>query len=153
MGTTTYSFADVSASYSGPGGTFAIGNGAGPSEEGISITQVDDIGTLTVGADGAFMHSLHSGRAGTVTARFLKTSPVNALLNDAMNAERQSGASYGDGTIVIRNPARGDVISCVGCGWRKVPDLTFGKTGQMVEWTWNAGRVDQKLGTGTPAAI
>ncbi|WP_199093513.1 phage protein, partial [Bosea sp. ASV33] len=130
-----------------------IGNGAGAAEEGISITQVDDIGTLTVGADGSFMHSLHSGRAGTVTLRLLKTSPTNALLNDAMNAERQSGATYGDGTIVLRNPARGDVISCAGCGWRKVPDLNNGKVGGTVEWTWNSGRIDQKIGTGTPAAI
>lgn len=153
MGTNTYSFADVSASYSGPGGTFAIGSGAGPSEEGISISQVDDLGTMTVGADGAYMHSLHSGRAGTVTARFLKTSPVNALLMDAANAERQSGAVYGDGTIVIRDPQRGDLVACNGCGWKKVPDLSFGKVGQMVEWVWNAGRVDYKLGVGRPAVI
>ncbi|MGO4738646.1 phage protein [Bosea sp. 2KB_26] len=153
MGTNTYSFADVSASYAGPGGTFAIGNGAGPSEEGISVSQVDDLGTMTIGADGSYMHSLHSGRAGTVTARFLKTSPVNALLMDALNTERQSGANYGDGTIVIRNPQRGDVISCSGCGWKKVPDLNSGKTGQIVEWVWNSGRIDQKIGTGTPSVI
>ena len=33
----TYSFSTVQGSITGPGGAFSIGNGAGPSEEGISF--------------------------------------------------------------------------------------------------------------------
>lgn len=149
----SYSFADVSASYVGPGGTFPIGNDAGPGEEGISLTQTDDKGTLLMGADGSGSHSLHRAQNGVVTVRILKTSPVNALLMAAYNTETQSAAVYGQGTIVIRNPVSGDVITCLGCGWKKPPDVSFAKDAGLNEWTWNAARIEYVLGTGTPSVI
>ena len=149
----TYSFADVSATYVGPGGTFSIGNGAGPSEEGISLAQSDDKGTLLMGADGSGSHSLHREQNGVGTVRLLKTSPVNAMLMAAYNTETQSASVYGQGTIVLRNPVSGDVITCLGCGWKKAPDLSFAKDAGLNEWSWNIARIEYVLGTGTPSVI
>ena len=151
MATNTYSFADCQASITGPNGTFGLSQEAAPSEEGITISQVDDKGTLTMGADGSGMHSLHMSKAGTVTVRLLKTSPVNAQLMDMYNADTSSAALYGKNTIVIRDPVRGDVITCQSCGQRKAPDVAFAKDGNIHEWVFNSSQIDYKLGTGVPA--
>lgn len=153
MATNTYSFLDVEAAIAGPGGSFSLGNGAGPSEEGISITQTDDIGSMTIGADGSGMHSLHAGRAGTVTLRLLKTSPVNQLLMDQANFQRASSANYGQNTIVIRNVVSGDTVTAVQCGYRRVPDLSYAKDGNTVEWSWNSVAINYKLGNGQPSVF
>lgn len=52
-----YSFADVTASIDGPGGNFALTGGA--AEEGIKVEMAEDKNTMTAGADGEVMHSLH----------------------------------------------------------------------------------------------
>lgn len=148
-----YSFADVTASYVGPGGTIVLGDGAGPAEEGISIAQTDDKGTLLMGADGSGVHSLHKAQNGTVTVRLLKTSPTNNLLMTAYNTETSTAALYGQGVIVLRNAATGDVVTCLGCGWKKPPDLSYAKEAGVHEWTFNAGRIEYLLGTGTPSVI
>lgn len=153
MASYTYSFLDCQAAIKDDAGSFSLGNGAGAAEEGISISYVDDKGSLMTGADGQGMHSLHAGKAGTVTVRVLKTSPVNAQLSDLYNATTQSGAAYGRSTISVRDPVRGDDIVCSGCGIRKHPDLAFAKDGGMQEWVWNAAQVDVKLGTGQPSAV
>jgi hypothetical protein len=81
MPVATYSFIDVAASIVGPGGSFSLGYGSGNSEEGISIAMTEEKNTMSIGADGSVMHSLHAGNGGTVTLRFLKTSPTNQMLS------------------------------------------------------------------------
>lgn len=152
MPSETYSFLDVQAAITGPNGSFSLGNGAGPSEEGISISWRDDKGTLTIGADGRGMHSLHAAKDAIVTITVLKTSPVNALLSDLYDADTSSSADYGRNYISIRNLVSGDAIACSGCGQRKYPDVVFSKVGTMHAWAFNAASVDAKLGTGTPTA-
>ena len=49
----TYSFLNVAASITGPGGSFQMGSGAGSAEEGIEITHSDK-NVQTIGADGKF---------------------------------------------------------------------------------------------------
>ncbi|WP_089177148.1 phage protein [Bosea sp. AS-1] len=153
MASNTYSFLDVQAAIDGPNGSFSIGNGAGSSDEGITVAQAEDRGSLVVGADGYGMHSLHAAKNGSVTVRLLKTSPTNAMLMDMFNIDTSSSANYGQNTISIRNPVSGDSVTCVGCGFRKVPDVVYGKDGGMMEWTWNAAQIDYVLGTGTPAVL
>lgn len=148
-----YSFADVTASYVGPGGTITLGDGAGPAEEGISIAQADNKGTLMMGADGSGTHSLHKAQNGIVTVRLLKGSPTNNQLMTAYNIETSSASLYGQGVIVLRNAATGDVVTSLGCGWAKVPDLSYAKDSGVNEWTFNAGRIEYLLGTGTPSVI
>lgn len=151
-GSNSYSFADCQAAISGPNGSFSLGAGAGAAEEGITIAQLDDKGSMQVGADGFAMHSLHMSRAGRLTLRVLKTSPVNALLSKMYNDDSSSAAVWGKNTIRISDPARGDEITCQGVAFQKLPDVSFAKDGNVHEWSFNCAQIDYILGTGTPAA-
>lgn len=146
----TYSFLDFHASFTGPTGSFDIGSEAATAEEGVSISFMDDKATLTMGAGSDGMHSLHAGKAGTVTVRLLKTSPVNALLSAAYNAQTASSIVYGQNTINLRNVATGDNIIARQCGFRKHPDINYQKDGGTMEWVFNAIKIDVILGDGNP---
>lgn len=148
----TYSFLDVQATLSGPSGSFGLGQEAQPAEEGISYAFTEDKGTLTVGAGGAGMHSLHAGKSGTITVRLLKTSPVNALLSAAYNLQTASSAIYGNNTLTVRDSARGDFIVGRQAAFRKMPDNAFSKVGNMLEWVFNCVALDVTLGDGNPTS-
>ncbi|WP_027188687.1 phage structural protein [Desulfovibrio cuneatus] len=144
----TYSFLDVEATIVGPGGSFQLGNGAGVASEGISITATGDKNTMSVGADGSFMHSLKADRSGSVTVTLLKTSEANAKLQNMFNFQTKSGKTHGKNTIVIRNIATGDVFTCEGCAFSKQPENKFGNEAASLGWAFHCGKVDAKLGTG-----
>lgn len=137
---------DVTGTIAGPGIVASFGNGAGAAEEGISIEMVGDKNTMTVGADGYWMHSMHAGNGATVTIRLLKTSPTNALLMSAFNAQRQSSAFWGKNTITIMQQVSSDDIVCAGCAFVKAPNIDYAQDGGTVSWAFHAGRVDGLLG-------
>ena len=145
----TYSFIDVAASIVGPGGAFSLGYGSGNAEEGISIAMTEEKNTMTVGADGSVMHSLHAGNSGTITLRFLKTSPTNQQLSVMLDLQRVSSALWGNNTIVISDPARGDQISCTQCAFQRWPNITYAKDGGVQEWQFHSGSINGILGDGT----
>ncbi len=141
----TYSFLDVQASIVGPGGSFSIGSGAGAAEEGITVEMSEDKNTMVMGADGTPMHSLHGGKGATVTVRLLKTSPVNANLSQMYALQTESSSLHGANVLVIKNNVTGDQITCRACAFKKFPTQTYAKEGGMIEWTFDAGIVDQSL--------
>lgn len=144
----TYSFFDVNASITGPGGSIPLGYGAGVSEEGITVEMMEDKDTMTIGADGTPQHSLHAGRGGTVTVRLLKSSPTNGLLSAMYDLQTISSALHGFNVVVINNAQSGDIITCTDVGFRKAPNVVYAKEGQFMEWPFNAGVVVSLLGTG-----
>lgn len=145
-----YSFQDCAASITGPGGSFQLGSGSGNAEEGITVAMVEAKNTMTIGADGSVMHSLHAGKGGTLTLTLLKTSPVNAQLSELYNFQTKSSATHGQNTITIRDIARGDTITSQLCAFQKHPDVTYAKEGGTMQWIFDAGVVDHMIGTGTP---
>ncbi|GAB2938266.1 phage structural protein [Hafnia psychrotolerans] len=142
----TYSFMDVSASMTGPTGIIDLGYGAANAEEGISVAMSEAKNTMTVGADGEIMHSLHAGKAGTVTVTLLKTSPVNKKLSLAYNAQSQSSALWGNNVFVVRNSASGDLATIRSSAFQKHPDFANAKEGGTVAWVFDGGKVDELLG-------
>lgn len=142
-----YSFVDVSCTLVGPGGIISLGNGAGTAEEGITIEQAEDKDTMTVGADGTPMHSLHAGKHGTVTIRLLKTSPQNQQLQLMYDVQQLSSGLWGQNVIVITQTASGDVTSARSVAFRRSPTLTYAKDGNVNEWGFNAGLIDRALGS------
>ena len=142
----TYSFIDVSASLTGPTGSIDLGCGSANSEEGITVAMTEAKNTMTVGADGEVMHSLHAGKSGTITVTLLKTSPVNKKLSLMYNAQSQSSATWGNNVIVIRNKVSGDITTARSCAFQKQPDHANAKVGNTVSWVFDAGKVDQLLG-------
>ena len=142
----TYSFMDVSASMTGPTGIIDLGYGAANAEEGITVAMAEAKNTMTVGADGEVMHSLHAGKAGTVTVTLLKTSPVNKKLSLAYNAQSQSSALWGNNVFVVRNSASGDLVTIRSSAFQKQPDFANAKDGGTVTWVFDGGKVDELLG-------
>ncbi|WP_447762001.1 DUF3277 family protein [Citrobacter freundii] len=142
----TYSFLDVTASLTGPTGVIDLGQGSANSEEGITQTMGGNKNTMTIGADGEVMHSLHADKSGTITVTLLKTSPVNKKLSLAYNAQSQSSATWGNNVIVIRNTASGDISTARSCAFQKQPDFNNAKEGGTVAWVFDCGKIDQLLG-------
>ncbi len=146
----TYSFLDVSAALSGPGGTINMAAGAAVSDEGITIEPVEDKNIMTIGADGNGMHSLAANESSTVTVRLLKTSPVNAQLQTMYNYQTTSAVLHGRNTITVRDAGRGDIITLEKVAFKKRASITYAKEGGMNEWTFDAIKTNQVLGVGTP---
>ena len=142
----TFSFFDVSASLTGPTGSIDLGYGSANSEEGITVVMAEAKNTMTVGADGEVMHSLHAGKSGTITVTLLKTSPVNKKLSLMYNAQSQSSATWGNNVIVVRNKVSGDISTARSCAFQKQPDHANAKVGNTVSWVFDCGKIDQLLG-------
>lgn len=145
---TTYSFLDVHAALAGPGGIINLASGAGAAEEGITCEFTEDTGKLVVGADGSPMQTLNASKAGKITVRLLKTSPVNQLLQNLYNFQRLSSVNWGKNVLTLRDIARGDVYGAQFVAFVKPPANTYGKDAGMLEWEFLAGLMDVALGAG-----
>lgn len=143
----TYSFLDVNATLVGAGGVIDLGAGSANAEEGITTAAAGDKNTMTIGADGEGMHSLNADKSGTVTVRLLKTSPQNAKLMALYDAQSLSSSLWGQNVITITNSASGDAIGCRSCAFKKVPDIKYAKAGDVLEWVFDAIKIDRILGT------
>jgi len=142
----TYSFLDVQASISGPGGNFSLKGAV--SEEGITIEPTGDKNIMTIGADSAAMHSLRADESGTITIRYLKTSPTNAQLQQMYNLQTQGGAEgHGQNTISVKNIYSGDDITCTEVAFARDPSDTYAVEGGIVEWAFHAGHIKKTRGT------
>lgn len=141
-----YSFRDVQATLVGPTGFIQLGYGAAVADEGISIDMAGDKNTMMVGADGNGMHSLHADKSGTITVRLLKTSPQNAKLQAMYDAQTINSSLHGQNVITINNPASGDVTTARECAFKRKPALNYKKDGDIVEWVFDAIKIDTILG-------
>src|ERR1700753_799351 len=119
----TYIFLNVVCSITGPNGNATIGAGSGAAEEGITVEPTGDQGTLTLGADGSGMYSLHGDRSGRFLIRLLKISPTNAILGAMFEADRSNSAFFGQNVVLLSDIARGDTISGRGCALIRAPTL------------------------------
>jgi len=142
----TYSFTDVTASLTGPTGDIDLGYGSTNADEGIDTSMVGDKNTMTTGASKEGMHSLHSSDAGTVSLRYLKTAPNNALLMAMYDAQKASAALWGQNVIIIRQTQSGDVTTALQCAFKKKPDIKYAKEGDILVWTFDSISIDTVLG-------
>lgn len=146
----TYSFTDVKVSFSGPGGSFSLGSGVGNADEGITMDMMEDKNTMTIGADGSGMHSLHASKAARATVRLLKTSPANAQLSAIYNFQQQSSALWGQNLITVQDFARGDQVTLRNCAFAKQAPVAYSKDGGIMEWVFDAITRDDLIGSGSP---
>lgn len=146
-GAGSYSFLDVHCAIVGPGGAFTISEG-GIAEEGITVAMRDPKNTMSIGADGTPMHSLHASDGATFTVRVQKTSPINALLDAMYRYQKGSSAFWGRNVMTIANPVAGDAITGRACAFQKAPDYTNATDGGMNEWVFDVGRKTGSLGDG-----
>ena len=142
----TYSFLDNNCTLVGPGGTVNLSAGAGSAEEGVTIVPATDINTMTIGAGGAIMHSLHANKSGQVTVALLKTSPTNQQLAQLYAFQTSSAINHGKNTITMANNQTGDVITCQSVAFRRAPDLKYAMDSGMNTWEFDVGTIDRTLG-------
>lgn len=143
----TYSFQDVTASLVSPTGVIQLGYGEATAKEGITIARANDKNTMTVGSDGEGMHSLHADKSGQITLRYLKTAPVNAKLMAMYDAQSLSSALWGKNLIEVTQTAAGDIATARSCAFKKAPNLNYAEDGDIVEWVFDAIKIDSILGT------
>jgi predicted SPOUT superfamily RNA methylase MTH1 len=99
---------DTQCSLTSADGVIDLGYGAGIAEEGITFAMAGDKNTMTIGADGEGMHSLHADNSGQVTIRLLKTSSANAKLMNIYNAQKGVTRKWGKNTITLNHSGSGD---------------------------------------------
>lgn len=143
----TYSFIDVAASLVGPTGGVQFGYGNAIADEGITIDMAGDKNTMTIGADGKGMHSLHADKSGMVTVRVLKISPVNAALQIMYDTQTVSSALHGNNTITVTHTVSGDLTTCANCAFKKKPNIKYAKDGDILEWVFDSLSITTILGT------
>jgi hypothetical protein len=147
----TYSFTDVQCAITGPFGTFPLSLGpgvGGVAEEGISIEYSEEKDRILIGADGSPMHSLNPAKNGKITVRLQKTSPVNSQLDTMFWLQAQSSMFWGKNVITLTNPVIGDTYVCTSVAFAKYPKNDWAKEAGIIEWDFNAGFIDPKLGAG-----
>jgi hypothetical protein len=143
-----YSFQNFNASLIGPGGAISLGAGAGIDEGGFSVEFTEDADNMKIGADGTPMHSLNPSKAGKLTIRVQKASPVNALLSAMYNFQRTSSANWAQNIFTATDTVRGDVYTCQSVAFTKFPKNDYAKEAGAIEWEFNAGIVDPALAAG-----
>lgn len=142
----TYSFKDVQCTLTGPGGYASLGgDGGGVSDEGITIEPTEDVDTMTTGAAGDIMHSLHAARPANISIRLLKTSPNNAVLSTLFSFQTSSSAFHGRNVIAVSDFVSGDIVTCTQVAFSKHAGVTYSKDGNYNEWTFK-GKVTFALG-------
>ena len=145
----TYSLLDVSVSINGPGGVFLMGGpDTAAADEHVTLALTEETNTQNVGGDGSVMNSLHASRAGTITVRLQKISPVNAQLSQLYGFQRQSSGTWGLNVITVRNAVTGDIYTCTGCAFERHANNSYAKLGNILEWMWHVAKMDPSLGTG-----
>ena len=149
----TYSFLDVLATITGPGGSFSLGSGAGDANEGITIEYNDDKDRMLVGADGSAMHSLIASKAGRCSIRILKTSPTNAKLSQLYTVQTQSSLNHGKNVILVSNQVTGDQYTLNGAAFAKFPRNDYATEAGMLEWLFNIAQIDEVLGAGVVSVL
>lgn len=142
-----YSFLDVVATLSGPGGSFNLSE-KGVANEGVVISNTQDKGTMQEGAGGDVMHTLKATKSGRITISALKTGTLNALLSALYNFQSQSSANWGQNLLTITNPVSGDNITCQEGAFVKDADAAYAAEGNIMVWAFNFGYVDKIFGNG-----
>lgn len=142
-----YSFVDVQATITGPGGSFSIGAGAANAKEGISVEFSEDKDRMIIGADGSPMHSLIASKGGKVLVRLLKTSPVNELMEQLYSFQTSTSLYHGQNVIRVSNIVTGDDYTCTQCAFTKFPRNDYAEEAGMLEWDFNVGVINVILGS------
>jgi superfamily I DNA and RNA helicase len=138
----TYSFQDVSVTFSHPsvGQYVATGSGIGS----INITMANDKTTHDTAADGNVMISKIKTRNGSIALSIQQVSWLNTWLTKWLNYLETAGADeWAQTKIVVRAPNMGETITAVGVTPQKMPDRPYQAQGQQVTWNLMAGDIQQ----------
>ncbi|EKQ56268.1 MULTISPECIES: phage protein [unclassified Clostridium] len=144
MGTsyTTYSFSDVTGSFSHPnvGSKSTTGAGLGSITTSQSTTKT----AHEVSADGRVMISKIAGENGTVAITMQQTSELHQWFLSWYNYINGSSASTDDWaamSLTIKNNNLGEITTCTGVSPEKLADRPYQAQGQNVTWNLMAAEI------------
>lgn len=139
---TTYSFEDVTVSFSHPSVGAFTSTGAGVGT--ISITMANDRTTHDVAADGGVMITKGMAKNGTIAIAIQQTSELNKSLLSWYNYIDTANASeWASMNITIKSNNLGDETICTGVAPQKLADRPYQAQGQHVTWTLMAAEVTE----------
>lgn len=138
----TYSFDDVSATFSHPAvGLLQIGGEAsGVGSIGINFTT--DVTAHDIAADGTVMISKIKASNGTIALVCQQNSAINRFLTRWYNYIRQADSGQWAGAILaLRDSVGGDSYVCTGVSPQKLADRSYQAQGQQVTWNLMAADI------------
>ena len=141
---TTYSFSDVSVTFSHPKVGQHIANGEGIGNLNVSMS--NDRTSHDVAADGSVMVSKIRARNGLLAVAIQQTSSLHKWLQKWFNyLEAASTSEWADTTIIIRSPVMGETKTFTGVSPQKQADVPYQAQGQLVTWNLMATDIQQNV--------
>lgn len=138
----TYSFEDVTVSFSHPSVGTASTSGAGVGT--ISIVKSNDDTVHDVAADGAVMISKIAGKNGSIAITVQQVSDFNKFMLKWYNYVKQANASeWASASVTINSANLGDSSICTGVSPQKLADRPYQSQGQQVTWNLMAAEITE----------
>jgi hypothetical protein len=109
----------------------------------LTISRDEDVMLKTVGVQGDMTLYQNQNRTGTLTIRLQETSPTNDFFSGILAGMRTGTIKGVVPFTVIRNGSYSS-ISGGQCWIQGQPDRTYGKEGEVYEWTF--GVFDSEVG-------
>jgi hypothetical protein len=142
MSYTTYSFEDVTGSFTHPSVGSASTTGAGLGT--IVISMAGDKTAHDKASDGTVMISKLAGKNGTIAVTMQQTSDLNKYLLKWYNYIDNADASeFALMNLMIKSKNLGDSTVCTGVTPQKLSDRPYQAQGQMITWNLMAAEITE----------
>ncbi|OOM73999.1 hypothetical protein CLPUN_42370 [Clostridium puniceum] len=139
---TTYSFEDVTASFSHPSVGAASSTGAGVGTITTSMTQEKTVHDTA--SDGNVMISKIAGKNGSVAITLQQTSELHKFFMKWYNyVDNAPAAEWAKMNITIKSDNLGDSTVCTGVSPQKLADRPYQAQGQQITWNLMAAEISQ----------
>lgn len=138
----TYSFEDVTVSFSHPSVGTMSSTGAGIGT--IAISKAADDTSHDVAADGTVMISKVAGKNGTIAITVQQVSDLNKWLLKWYNYVKQANASeWASMNATINSKNLSDSTICTGVSPQKLADRPYQAQGQHVTWNLMSAEITE----------
>lgn len=142
MAYNTYSFEDVTCSFSHPSVGAASSTGAGVGT--ISVSMTTDKTVHDLAADGTVMISKIAGKNGTVAITLQQTSELHKFFVKWYNyVDNSPAAEWASMNITIKSNNLGDSTVCTGVSPQKLADRPYQAQGQQITWNFMSAEISQ----------
>lgn len=109
-------------------------------DNAVQIEPVEDVGSLTVGADGSSIFSQSANEAATITLRLQHTSPTHRLLHERWARQRARGIRVVGFPVTVMDVDSGEGGSTDQAFIMTGPSDGKGKTATVREWVLVTGQ-------------
>jgi hypothetical protein len=108
-------------------------------DDAVTVSDVDDVGGMLVGADGSSIFSQYAGKAATVTLRLQHTSATHRLLLQRLERQQTPGIRVVGFPVTLIDVDSGEGGSTDDMYIQEAPDDQKGKNASVREWVLITG--------------